>query len=42
MFSKKATRIDKIFTVGKVSKCQIVGEDFANLKKMFFYISKWV
>ena len=30
MFSKKATKIDKIFTVDLTvcSKCQIVGEDF--------------
>ena len=32
MFSKKATKIDKIFTVDLTvcSKCQIDGEDFAN------------
>ena len=31
MFSKKATKIDEIFTVDLIlcSKCQIVGEDFA-------------
>ena len=32
MFSKKATKIDEIFTVDLTlgSKCQIDGEDFAN------------
>ena len=32
MFSKKATKIDKIFTVNLTlcSKCQIDGEDFVN------------
>ena len=32
MFSKKATKIDKIFTVDLTlcSKCQIDGEDFVN------------
>ena len=34
MFSKKATKIDQIFTVDltftKLSKCQINGEDFFN------------
>ena len=32
MFSKKATKIDEIFTVDLTlcSKCQIVGEDFVN------------
>ena len=44
MFSKKATKIDKIFTVNLTlcSKCQIVGEDFANfrglLRKYELYI----
>ena len=40
MFSKKATKIDEIFTVD--SKCQIYGEDFANfcdlLRKHKLYI----
>ena len=33
MFSKKARKIDEIFTVDLTlcSKCQIEGEDFANL-----------
>ena len=33
MFSKKATKIEKIFTVDLTlcSKCQIDGEDFVNL-----------
>ena len=32
MFSKKATKIDEIFTVDLIlcSKCQIDGEDFVN------------
>ena len=32
MFSKKATKIDEIFTVDLTlySKCQIYGEDFVN------------
>ena len=32
VFSKKATKIDEIFTVDMTlcSKCQIVGEDFVN------------
>ena len=43
MFSKKATKIDKIFTVDLTlcSKCQIDGEDFVNfyglLKKQELY-----
>ena len=37
MFPKKATKIDEIFTVGLtctiyLSKCQIGGEDFVNLR----------
>ena len=34
MFSKKATKIDKIFTVDLMlcSKCQIYGEDFVNFR----------
>ena len=33
MFSKKATKFDKIFTVDLTlcSKCQINGEDFVNI-----------
>ena len=34
MFSKKATKIDQIFTIDltfTISKCQIDGEDFSNL-----------
>ena len=44
MFSKKATKIDKIFTVDLTlcSKCQIDGEDFVNfcglLRKHELYI----
>ena len=32
MFSKKATKFDKIFTVDLMlcSKCQVEGEDFVN------------
>jgi hypothetical protein len=34
MFSKKATKIDEIFTVNLTlcSKCQINGEDFVNFR----------
>ena len=34
MFSKKATKIDEIFTVDLTlcSKCQIDGEDFVNFR----------
>ena len=34
MFSKKATKIDEIFTVDLTlcSKCQIYGEDFVNFR----------
>ena len=34
MFSKKATKIDKIFTVDLMlcSKCQIYGEDFVKFR----------
>ena len=34
MFSKKATKIDEIFTVALTlcSKCQIDGEDFVNFR----------
>ena len=37
MFSKKATKIDKIFTVNLTlcSKCQIDGEDFVNFPGLF-------
>ena len=37
MFSKKATKIDKIFTVNLTvcSKCQIYGEDFVKLCGLF-------
>ena len=37
MFSKKATEIDKIFTVNLTlcSKCQIYGEDFVNFRGNF-------
>ena len=44
MFSKKATKIDEIFTVDLTlcSKCQIDGEDFVNfrglLKKYELYL----
>ena len=44
MFSKKATTIDKIFTVHSTvcSKCQIEGEDFVNfcgfLRKCELYL----
>ena len=43
MFSKKATKIDEIFTVNLMlcSKCQIYGKDFVNfsdlLRKYEFY-----
>ena len=46
MFSKKATKIDEIFTVNLTlcSKCQIYGEDFANfcglLRKYELYYPK--
>ena len=30
MFSKKATKIDEIFTLTLCSKCQMDGEDFVN------------
>ena len=46
MFSKKATKIDEIFTVDLTlcSKCQIYGEDFANfcglLRKYELYYPK--
>ena len=38
MFSRKATKIDKIFTVDLTlcSKCQIDGEDFVNFFVAFF------
>ena len=45
MFSKKATKIDKILTVDLTlcSKCQIDGEDFVNfrghLKNMNFVVN---
>ena len=37
MFSKKATKIDEIFTVDLTlcSKCQIDGEDFVNFRGLF-------
>ena len=44
MFSKKATKIDEIFTVGLTvwSKCQIDGEDFFKfcglLRTQEFYV----
>ena len=45
MFSKKATKIDKIFTVNLTlcSKCQIDGEDFVNFLENtnFTKISIW-
>ena len=41
MFSKKATKIDEIFTVTVTTYCQIDGEDFVNfcglLKKCELY-----
>ena len=45
MFSKKATKIDEIFTVDLTlcNKCQIVGEDFVKfclLRKHELYLSK--
>ena len=48
MFSKKATKIDKIFTVDLTicRKCQIDGEDFVNfcglLRKHELYRSKMI
>ena len=38
MFSKKATKMDKIFTVDLTlrSKCQIGGEDFVNFRGLLF------
>ena len=48
MFSKKATKIDKILTVDLTlsSKCQIYGEDFVNssglLRKYELYYLIWV
>jgi hypothetical protein len=46
MFSKKATKIDEIFTVYLLlcSKCQIDSEDFANFRgllrkcELYYYI----
>ena len=37
IFSEKATKIDKIFTVDLTlcSKCQIDGEDFVNFRGLF-------
>ena len=47
MFSKKATKIEEIFTVNLTlcSKCQINGEDFVNLcgllRKHELYYRAW-